>query len=153
MTHQTLAHRTETLEQTYAASPARVFRAWEDPEVRRIWGSPSDEVEIFNEAADFRIGGEDVQLCIVGGETVARVVGRYLDIVPERRIVYSESISEGDVLLGVSLVSAEFIAAGGGTRLVLTLQTAALDGSDLLEGVLAGWSSALERLGGMMVAA
>jgi uncharacterized protein YndB with AHSA1/START domain len=121
--------------------------------VRRIWGSPSDEVEIINEAADFRIGGEDVQLCRVGGEVVARVVGRYLDIVPDARIVYSESISEGDILLGVSLVSAEFIAAGGGTRLVLTLQTAALDGSDLLEGVKAGWSSALARLGGMMVAA
>ncbi|MFN7180926.1 SRPBCC domain-containing protein [Hyphomonas sp.] len=153
MTHQTMVHRTETLENTYAASPARVFRAWEDPEVRRIWGSPSDEVEIRNEAADFRVGGEDVQLCMVGGEAVARVVGRYLDIVPDARIVYSESISEGETLLGVSLVSAEFMASGGGTRLVLTLQTVAVDGSDLLEGVLQGWTSALARLDGVVVTA
>lgn len=153
MTHQTMVHRTETLVRSYAASPARVFRAWEDPEVRRIWGSPSDEVTIRNEAADFRVGGEDVQLCMVGGEAVARVVGRYLDIVPDARIVYSEAISEGERLLGVSLVSAEFIAEGSGTRLVLTLQTVAVDGSDLLEGVKAGWMSALNRLGGVLVAA
>lgn len=153
MTHQTMVHRTETLEATYAASPARVFRAWEDPEVRRIWGSPSDEVTIRNEAADFRVGGEDVQLCMVGGEAVARVVGHYLDIVPDARIVYSEAISEGETLLGVSLVSAEFIAEGSGTRLVLTLQTVAVDGSDLLEGVLQGWTSALARLDGVLVTA
>jgi hypothetical protein len=36
---------------------------------------------------------------------------------------------------------------------VLTLQTVAVDGSDLLDGVAAGWSSALERLGSMMVSA
>lgn len=146
MTHKTMVHRTSTLERTYGAGPARVFRAWEDPDVRRIWGSPSDEVTIRNDAADFRVGGEDIQSCMVEGEAVATVVGRYLDIVPESRIVYSESISEGETLLGVSLVSAEFIAAGSGTRMVLTLQTVAVDGSDLLEGVEAGWSSALERL-------
>lgn len=147
MTHKTMAHRTSTLERTYAASPARVFRAWEDPDLRRVWGSPSDEVQIRNDAADFRVGGEDRQSCMVGGEAVATVAGRYLDIVPDGRIVYSEAISEGDTLMGVSLVSAEFIAAGSGTQLVLTLQTVAVDGSDLLEGVEAGWTSALDRLG------
>lgn len=153
MTHETMRHRTETMERTYAASPARVFRAWEDPEIRRVWGSPSQDVQIRNEAADFRVGGEDVQLCMVGDDAVARVVGRYLNIVANARIVYSEAISEGDTLLGVSLVSVEFIAAGRGTRLVLTLQTAAVDGSDLLDGVVQGWTSALDRLGGMMVSA
>lgn len=151
MTHETMRHRAETMERTYAASPARVFRAWEDPEIRRAWGSPSQDVQIRNEAADFRVGGEDVQLCMAGEKVVARVVGRYLDIVANARIVYSEAISEGYTLLGVSLVSAEFIAAGSGTRLVLTLQTAAVDGSDLLDGVVAGWASALERLGGMVI--
>ena len=153
MTHASMMHATRVMERTYAASPARVFRAWEDPEVRRLWGTPSDEVEIRNDAADFRIGGEDVQSCMVGGEAVATVVGRYHDIVPDRRIIYTEVISEPGTLQGMSLVSAEFIPAGNGTRLVLTLQTVAVDGSDLLDGVAAGWTSALERLGGMMVSA
>lgn len=147
MSHETMVHRTATLERTYDASPARTFRAWADPDIRRLWGSPSDEVQIRNEAADFRVGGEDIQTCLVGGESVATVVGRYHDIVPDKRIVYTEIISDPAALMGLSLVSAEFIAQGGGTRLVLTLQTVAVDGSDLLEGVEAGWASALDRLG------
>jgi len=146
MTHASMVHATRVMERTYAASPARVFRAWADPDVRRLWGTPSDEVEIRNDAADFRVGGEDVQSCMVGGEVVATVVGRYHDIVADRRIIYTEVISEPGTLQGMSLVSAEFIPTGNGTRLVLTLQTVAVDGSDLLDGVAAGWTSALERL-------
>jgi hypothetical protein len=53
----------------------------------------------------------------------------------------------------MSLVSAEFIAEGTGTRLVLTLQTIAVDGSELLAEVEIGWISALDRLGAMFVEA
>lgn len=147
MTHQTMVHRTASMERTYAASPALVFRAWADPDVRRLWGSPSEEIEIRNDAADFRTGGEDRQTCLAGGEPVAVVKGHYHDIVTDRRIIYTEVISGPGGLLGMSLVSAEFVEAGVGTRLVLTLQTVAVDGSDLLEGVAAGWTSALDRLG------
>jgi len=147
-----MRHRTMTLEQTYAASPARVFDAWADPDKRRLWGSPSDTVEVRNDAADFRVGGEDIQTCLVDGQPVAIVIGRYHDIVPETRIVYTEVISDPSALMGMSLVSAEFIPAGAGTTLVLTLQTVAVDGSDLLEGVEEGWTSALVRLGGQLAA-
>lgn len=147
MTHSSMAHRTTVMSRAFGASPARVFRAWADPELRRRWGSPSDEVEVRNDATDFRVGGEDVQSCLVGGVTVATVASRYHDIVPERRIVFTEVIREPDRLQGISLVSAEFIALESGTRLVVTLQTVAVDGSELLEGVEVGWASALDRLG------
>ncbi len=147
MSHISMVHRTATLERTYPASPARVFHAWADPDKRHLWGSPSDEVVLRNDAADFRIGGEDVQTCMVEGEPVATVIARYHDIVPDARILYTEVISDPSALLGASLVSAEFIASGSGTRLVLTLQTVAVDGSDLLDGVEEGWTSALDRLG------
>jgi uncharacterized protein YndB with AHSA1/START domain len=146
MTQVPAVHATRRMERTYAASPARVFQAWADPQLRRLWGTPSEEVEIRNDAADFRVGGEDIQSCLVGGEIVATVVGRYHDIEADRRIIYTEVISEAGVLLGVSLVSAEFLTSGTGTRLVLTLQTVAVEGSDFLEGVAAGWSGALDRL-------
>ena len=146
MTQVPAVHATRRMERTYAASPASVFNAWADPQLRRLWGTPSEEVEIRNDAADFRVGGEDIQSCLVGGEVVATVVGRYHDIVADRRIIYTEVISEAGVLLGVSLVSAEFLPSGTGTRLVLSLQTVAVEGSDLLEGVAAGWSGALDRL-------
>lgn len=152
MSHQTMVHRTSTMARNYAASPARVFAAWADPELRRLWGSPSDEVELRIDAADFRVGGEDQQACLVQGEEVALVTGRYHDIVEDRRIIYTEVISEAGALLGMSLVSAEFIPDGSGTRLELTLQTVAVDGSDLLDGVEEGWTSALERLGAQLMA-
>ncbi|MFN4183827.1 MAG: SRPBCC domain-containing protein [Hyphomonas sp.] len=153
MSHKTMAHRTATLERTYAASPERTFHAWANPDLRRVWGAPSDEVEIRNDASDFRVGGEDIQTCLVEGHPVATVVGRYHDIVPDARIIYTEVIRDEAQLQGMSLVSAEFIAEGKGTRLVVTLQTLAVDGSDLLAEVELGWTSALDRLGSLLVTA
>lgn len=70
MSHQSMAHRTAQMQRVYPASPARVFAAWADPDIRRLWGSPSDEVEVRNDASDFRVGGVDQQTCIVGGEEI-----------------------------------------------------------------------------------
>ena len=147
MSHDTIRHDTVTMERTYAASPARVFDAWADPEKRRIWGSPSDEIDLRIDAEDFSVNGEDVTTCMMGEEAIAIVRARYHDIVPDSRIIYTESISSLEALEGVSLVAAEFLPDGQGTRLVLTLQTMAVDGSDLLAGVQEGWESALLRLG------
>ncbi|NKB16563.1 MAG: hypothetical protein HC774_06375 [Sphingomonadales bacterium] len=55
------------------------------------------------------------------GEAVATVVGRYHDIVPDRRIIYTEVISEPGTLQGMSLVSAEFLPAGSGTRKMVAI--------------------------------
>ena len=153
MSHDTIRHGTVTIEKTYAARPARVFGAWADPEMRRIWGSPSDEIDLRIDAADFSVGGEDVSTCMMGEQALAVVRGRYHDIAADRRIIYTEIISSMDALEGTCLVSAEFLPDGQGTRLVLTLQTAAVDGSDLLEGVQEGWESALLRLGAMLQSA
>jgi uncharacterized protein YndB with AHSA1/START domain len=150
MSHDMIRHGTVTIEKTYAASPTRVFGAWAEPEMRRIWGIPSDEIDLRIDAADFSVGGEDVSTCMMGDQALAVVRGRYHDIAADRRIIYTEIISSMDALEGACLVSAEFRPDGQGTRLVLTLQTAAVDGSDLLEGVQEGWESALLRLGAML---
>ena len=152
MSHDTIRHGSLTIEKTYAASPSRVFGAWADPEMRRIWGSPSDEIDLRIDAADFSVGGEDVSTCMMGDEAIAIVRGRYHDIVTDRRIIYTEIIASMEAIEGACLVSAEFQPDGQGTRLVLTLQTAALDGADLLEGIQEGWESALLRLSEMMKA-
>lgn len=146
MTHHTARHGTATLEKGLSATPARVFAAWADPEQRKIWGAPSDEIDMRIDAADFSVGGEDVTTCLAGGEAVAIVRGRYHDIVPDQRIVYTEIIASMDTLEGACLVTAEFLPEGAGTRLVITLQTVALDGSTLLEEAQEGWGSALIRL-------
>ena len=146
MNHETLAHGTLTLNKSFLASPARVFAAWSDPDQRRVWGSPSDEIELAQDEADFSVGGLDVSRCLYEGEVVALVRGRYYDIVPNRRIVYSETIANPSATEGVCLVNAEFLPRGTGTELVLTLQCTALDGADLLQGVREGWDTALANL-------
>ena len=37
MTDRSIAHGTFVLERTYPASPARVFRAWADPSIKKRW--------------------------------------------------------------------------------------------------------------------
>ena len=146
MNHESMAHGALTMSKSFAASPRQVFAAWSDPELRRQWGTPSEDVELQILEADFSVGGRDLSHCVYAGEVVAVVSGRYHDIVPERRIVYTETIATLSSVEGVCLVSAELLPRGSGTELVLTLQTVALDGADVLAGVQQGWSAALSAL-------
>lgn len=146
MPHQSLKHGTISLERTFEASPEEVFAAWESDEARRFWGSPSDTIELRHDAADFSVGGQDISACVSEGRDLFRVLTRYLDIVRDRRIVFTEVIESDGKPLGACLVSAEILAEPGGTRLIVTVQTAAFDDSALQDGVEEGWSSALDRL-------
>ncbi len=149
-THDTIALSTFTLERTLKASPARVFRAWAEPEQRAVWAAPEEGITLRIDAADFSVGGQDKTVCVAGGEDAYFVNGRYYDIVPDARIVMTETIATPEGRLGVSLVSAEFIASGEGCTLVLTVQTSALDGSGLEDGVNEGWTASLDTLAAML---
>ena len=54
----------------------------------------------------------------------------YLDIEPDRRIVYAYDVRVGDTRLVASLATVELRPEGGGTRLVFTEQGVFLDGWD-----------------------
>lgn len=146
MTLPHMTHRTSTLEKEFTASLARVFEVWSDTDLRSKWNSPSDEVEIRMEEADFSENGRDVSLCIVEGQVAAHVTAIYHEIVPEKRILFTEAIRSEDVLMGASLVSVGFEARGSGTLMTITLQTVAVDGSPLLDEVVYGWTHSLERM-------
>ena len=146
MSGATMMHKTTTLEKQIAAPRAKVFAAWADTNQRAKWNSPSADIEIKMDAADFSEGGRDVSLCIAEGDVVARVIADYHDIVPDQRIIFTETINSPDSREGASLVSVNFEDADGGTKLTVTLQAVALDGSALLEEVVYGWEAALTRL-------
>jgi uncharacterized protein YndB with AHSA1/START domain len=141
-----MAHRTSTLEKVFSVKPEKVFAAWRDVEMRAEWNSPSDEVEIRMEEADFREGGRDVSLCLVEGHEVAHVTSTYHEIVDNQRIIFTEAIRGDDVMQGVSLVSVGFYEEGASTRMTVTLQTVAVDGGALLDEVIVGWEAALIRM-------
>lgn len=124
-TDRSIAHATFTLERTYAVAPARVFHAWADPEVKTRWfaGNPPDH------QLDFRPGGLERNGAVVEGKRITWE-SLYREIVPDRRIVYTSTLSEGDVVATASLTTVEFLPDGSGTRLVLVEAGAYLDGHE-----------------------
>ena len=144
MQHATVRHATHTLSRSFRAPLGRLFHAMADPEARRHWAAPSDDIAIHYERAEFAVGGEDVAHCTGAFNFTVRT--RYLDIRPDARIVLSEVIEMGGAPIGASLVSIEMRAAGDGSALVVTLQAAGLDGSGLEGEVAGGWDTAFDRL-------
>ncbi|MBI5283564.1 MAG: SRPBCC family protein [Chloroflexi bacterium] len=145
MTERSTRHATVVVERTFEAPPARVFAAWEDVDARTRWGVPAGDEIVFDES-DFRVGGRDISRCGPAGDLSFLLEWRYQDIVPAERIVLTEIAADGATRLSVSLLTAEFKPAGSSTRLVLTLQVVALDGSDILDGFESGWTEVLENL-------
>lgn len=141
-----ITHATIVIERTYKATPARVFRAWEDKEARERWQTPDPSIQIRFEESDFREGGRDVSRCIEKDvvDFVATVF--YLDIRPNESIVFTESVAQGDANVSAALISVEFAPASEGTRLLVTMQIAALGGSEMEKGYQFGWNAALDNL-------
>jgi uncharacterized protein YndB with AHSA1/START domain len=146
MTAPPVNHDTIVLERTYEATPARVFEAFASPEARMRWGVPSANVELVYDEADFRIDGLDVSRCGPRGNLVYRVETRYREIVPQRRIISTEVVSEGGKALSFALITVEFLREGSGTRLILTDQVAAFGGRSMIDGHRAGHACALDNL-------
>ncbi|MEU3878165.1 SRPBCC domain-containing protein [Streptomyces sp. NPDC029704] len=105
-------HDTFTVSLRLAATPGDVFRAFADPGVRRRWFRLPGSGATY--AHDFRVGG---------GETASSTFAtfamepqqlayrsRYLDIVPDRRIVYVYESHVDGVLRWTSLVTVELRA-------------------------------------------
>lgn len=138
-------HDTLVLERDYAASPERVFAAWADPEARKRWSVPDGTgLEFIH--TDFRTGGTDVFRCGAIGNLEWHGDAQYMEIVPDRRVISAERMSLHGVRASVNLLTAEFKPKEAGTHLLVTIQIAALDGSDMLEGFRDGWREILGKL-------
>ena len=145
MTDRSTRHATFTIERTYDAPAARVFAAWEDIEARARWAVPAGDEIAFVET-NFRVGGRDVSRCGPAGDLSFRIETFYQDIVRDERIVLTETVADSNALLSVSLMTVEFHPVAARTRLILTNQMVALDGSDMAEGSESGWGEVLDNL-------
>jgi len=146
MIQETAVHQTKTITRQFPVSRTRLFQAWANVEARSTWGSPSPEVTLRYDQADFVVGGADDCVCVYEGQDVHRVITRWLDIVENRRLVFSEMMTDLTQTMGGSLVTVEFFGDDRQSSLVVTLQTVALDGLGLEAGVVEGWTGAMELL-------
>jgi uncharacterized protein YndB with AHSA1/START domain len=142
----TLAHATIVMERTYNASPARVFEAWADAEARKRWSAPAENIRIEYEETDFREGGRDISRCIEPGNEDYVAAVTYIDIKGDQRIAFVEDVTHGKKRVSAALISVELAARGAATRLLLTMQIASFDGSNMEQGYQFGWNAALDNL-------
>jgi uncharacterized protein YndB with AHSA1/START domain len=142
----TIAHATIVMERTYNAAPARVFSAWADVEARKRWSAPADNIRIEYEEADFREGGRDLSRCVEPGNDDYVATVHYIDIKRDQRIFFVEDIAHGKRRVSTALITVELTPRGVGTHLLLTMQIASFDGSNMEQGYQFGWSAALDNL-------
>jgi uncharacterized protein YndB with AHSA1/START domain len=143
-----VAHASFNIERIYPQSPAKVFRAFQDPQVKRLWFAEGEGFEVHDYTMDFRIGGNEVTHFRFGesGPEMS-FVSHYHDIVENRRIVYSYHMTVAGNPLSASLSTIELIAEGKGTRLIFTEQDAFFGGQDSVKSREEGTRELLEKLG------
>lgn len=152
-TQPSIAHGTFTVERRYDASPARVFRAWSDPVSFRRWFVDGEGWSIHEWEHDFRVGGRAggrFRSGDEGADTWFNDTG-YLDIVQDRRIIYSyvmgREVGGEKQRVSVSLGTTEIIPGGSGTRLIYTEQGAFFGGADDIPQRERGCADLLDALG------
>lgn len=147
MTERSVTHASFTLERRYDAPPARVFKAFADPAIKRRWFVEGEGWEVEEFSGAFEVGGfERSRFRFRGGEPI-RNDTTYHDIVPNERIIFAYSMTIGDKRISASLATFQFKPAGSGTQIVFTEQGAFLDGLDSAGPREAGWKELLEALG------
>lgn len=130
-----------TLKRRLRASPAKVYRAWTEPEQLLCWWGPAG-AEVLKAEADARNGGRfHVTFRTPDGEEHG-VGGVFREVVPDEKLVFTwawRSTPERQ-----SLVTITCRADGDGTLLTLLHEQFADEPArDRHEG---GWSEALDRL-------
>lgn len=151
--NSSLAHDTISIRRAIHASPEIVFQAWKDPVARSTWGSPSDDEAVEFIANDFRVGGMDIHHCGPVGDLRFRVETRYHAIDCPKRLLFTESVSTGNALLSVSLVTVDISQARNAAQLDLTIQIASLVGTEMVAGSRAGWNAAIANLDSQLASA
>ena len=146
MSNSSAEHSTIVVLRTYDAPVARVFAAISDPAERMQIHAAGGEVTVVVEQADLSVGGHDVFMFGRGGNPRFRRQSIYHDIVPERRIVSTEIVCDGDVRLWVAATTLEFTPMGVRTQLKVTAQSVRLNGAGTDDGAAPRFDTLLDNL-------
>jgi uncharacterized protein YndB with AHSA1/START domain len=145
-----------TIERTFPAPPETIWKLWTQPEHFAAWYGPGDNT-IPVATIDLRVGGTR-RLCMEvttpRGPMIMWFTGVYLEIIENRRLVYTDSFSDehGNVLTpqqagmppghpATTEVRVDLHPANTGTRMILT-HIGIPPGSP---GAI-GWTMALDKL-------
>ena len=129
---------------TFDAPPGIVFRAWSQPELFRRWWMPKSVsgVSLISCEMDVRTGGKYRLEFAFGGSDTMAFYGKYLEVVPDERIVWTNDEGEEGAVTTVT-----FQDQGGKTLLTfheVYPSEEALE--EALQGSAAGLPEQLEQL-------
>jgi uncharacterized protein YndB with AHSA1/START domain len=150
MSKRSAAHSTFVIERRLAAPVERVFTAWSDATLKRQWSSCHDDWRSEEHRLDFRVDGTEVSRTVEPGGTVHTMKARFLDIVPDQRIVYVYEMYLDEVRISVSLVTVAFEGSQSRTKMTFTEQVTFLDGHGDVEERRQGTLIGLERIPGAL---
>jgi uncharacterized protein YndB with AHSA1/START domain len=144
------------IERSFDAPVDLIWQLWTDPEHLKAWYGPAGAT-VPVAKMDVRVGGARLVCMEVqspGGPVQMWFTGEYTDVVENRRLVYTESISDeqGNVLppseVGMPAghpttteVRVELEDLGGSTRMVMTHAGVAAGSPGAV-----GWAMALDKL-------
>jgi uncharacterized protein YndB with AHSA1/START domain len=147
MTERSVQHATFSVERRYEVSPARVFAAWADQDVKARWFiDPDGPAATPKHELEFRPGGHELNVGDHRDGSAYEYHAYYWEIVPDERIVYSYEMLVGGTRISVSLATVELTAEGDGTRLKLTEQAAFFDDRDAPDRRRQGSGALLDAL-------
>jgi len=153
MEEQAVVHNTFVIERAYPVPPERVFAAFSDPAKKRRWSADGESKQIESYDMDFRVGGKEHYASgfkdghPLAGRTL-KSENMYRNIVPNRRIIFTSTMALEEKCFSISLGTVELLPSEKGTDLILTFQSAFLEGADGPEMRQAGWRGLLEKLAG-----
>lgn len=144
-------HSTFTLERTFTHPVSRVFALFSTPEKKRRWLLEDSGTTISRLDMDFRVGGHEVsEYTIQKGSPVDLMPfvndSIFLDIVPDQRVVYGETMSIGGRRISIALITFQLSACDDGTLLMLTHQGLFFEGSGGAEMRMRGWETLVLRI-------
>lgn len=144
----TLVHDMIIIRRTLSSPLDAVFAAWRETDQLEAWCYPGDARWTSSvEAHEFVEGGVKCASFGPQGQPPYREQARYMDIAPNRHIINSERILDGNGrLISTSLISVEFCEVPSGCGLTITDQIALLNAEDSPEQRRAGWNEVLDRL-------
>ena len=151
MEQQSVIHSTFVIERSFGKPPERVFSAFADATKKRRWFADPETSEIEEFGMDFRVGGTErlryrfKEGTPLKGQELTNE-GRFLEIVPERRIVTASTMALGEKRISASLLTIELMPTDKGTDLICTHQGAFFEGADGPKMREAGWRTLLDKL-------
>jgi len=127
---QQLLQNTFTIERSYDATPAQVFRAFSDATKKRRWVAEGEGFTVESYDHDFRVGGAERCVFRGGDSPEMTFAGTYLDIAENKYLIYAYSMTVGGAPLSSSIATVELAASGKGTTMLFNEHTCYADGKD-----------------------